>query len=62
MSLQVLAEVDLDGAVPAWSPDGGFIAFERHSDIYLVGRYGTGVKNLTESGEMERRPAWRWRR
>ena len=32
---------------PAWSPDGGRIAFVRNSDLHVMNADGSGVRNLT---------------
>ena len=50
-----------DGS-PAWSPDGGRIAFESTRDgnweIYVMNADGTGVVRLTDDDAWDRSPAW----
>lgn len=48
---------------PAWSPDGGRIAFvsnrEGNQDVYVMNADGSGVVNLTQSpAAQDRGPAW----
>jgi dipeptidyl aminopeptidase/acylaminoacyl peptidase len=47
---------------PAWSPDGGKIAFAsyRHSneDIYTINADGTGLERLTHDPKEDDAPAW----
>ena len=48
---------------PAWSPDGGRIAFESNrvdwkSAIYVMNADGTGVVRLTDDGASGYDPAW----
>jgi dipeptidyl aminopeptidase/acylaminoacyl peptidase len=47
----------------SWSPDGGSIAFDRHTggadfDIYVMRADGSGQRRLTRSGARETLPAW----
>jgi hypothetical protein len=42
------------GDDPAWSPDGTKIAFDRGSQVFVMGSDGTGVHALATGG----RPAW----
>ena len=50
------------GTDPAWSPDGTRIAFSSYRDgnyeIYTMGRDGSGVVRLTNTGAAEAEPAW----
>src|SRR6185436_7223043 len=51
-------------AQPAWSPDGGRIAFvsDRRgaggTDIYVMDTLGTNVVNLTNDAAVDLAPAW----
>ena len=48
---------------PVWSPDGRKIAFVknrpgRYADIYVMSADGSGLRNLTQTPEIEGSPAW----
>ena len=48
---------------PAWSPDGSLLAVSRMDDreqvdIWLVGRDGKGLRRVTDTPEVDRRPVW----
>jgi TolB protein len=43
---------------PAWSPDGGKIAFNRGHEIYVTNADGSGPRNLTRSPWDERGLVW----
>jgi TolB protein len=54
----------LDAWEPAWSPDGGRLAFVGQSresgqiDIWVVNAQGTGLQHLTFDGATDSRPSW----
>jgi Tol biopolymer transport system component len=54
---QVFFEVE-----PAWSPDGGSIAFSSTRDVtshlYVMSADGKDVKRLTATGQADRHPTW----
>jgi len=48
---------------PAWSPDGSLVAVSRRDargqvDIWLVNRDGRGLRRVTDTPEVDRRPVW----
>ena len=47
---------------PAWSPDGGKIAFvstrDGNPEIYVMNADGTGVVNLSTNAASDLGPAW----
>jgi Tol biopolymer transport system component len=44
---------------PAWSPDGGRIAFVRNSDLHVMNADGSGVRNLTPAlADQVTEPDW----
>jgi TolB protein len=49
---------------PAWSPDGGKVAFDRNrgdqfaGDIYVINADGSGLRPLTHDGSDDSDPAW----
>jgi TolB protein len=55
-----------DGS-PAWSPDGGWIAFvsdrsdrDRHeNEIYVMRADGSGLRRLTRNDVWDLEPVWR---
>jgi TolB protein len=57
-----LHQVVLNGATPAWSPNGKKILFVRKaggaSDIFVVNADGTGVTRLTVNHVSDYSPSW----
>ena len=51
-----------DEADPAWSPDGGMIAFtssrDRQRDIYVMNADGSGVRRVTSDENRDYGPTW----
>jgi len=47
-----------EGDEPAFSPDGGRLAFTRDMDLYLINVDGAGLRRLTETHAWESRPRW----
>jgi Tol biopolymer transport system component len=47
-----------DGLNPAWSPDGGAIAFERGRDLYVISRDGSGERPVLEGPSRDGNPDW----
>ncbi len=49
-------------AAPAWSPDGGSIAFERQrdeqTDVFLINPDGSGLRNLSNDPHEDWTPSW----
>lgn len=60
--LLVRTQVNWKDGSPAWSPDGGRIAFyserDGNADIYVMKADGTGVTRLTDTKADEGYPAW----
>jgi hypothetical protein len=46
------------GAQPAWSPDGKYIAFIRHNDIYVMRRDGRGLRLLVRGPSSSTSDEW----
>ncbi|MFN2588691.1 MAG: protein kinase [Actinomycetota bacterium] len=46
------------GFTPSWAPDGRHIAFVRNHDIYVMGRKGQAVTQLTDTDAGDSDPAW----
>jgi Tol biopolymer transport system component len=56
-------KVDLNGITnPSWSPDGSQLVFTGYdggiSDLYLVGRDGSGLRKLTDDKYANLQPVW----
>ena len=54
---------DIDASQPAWSPDGGRLAFgagrtAEPADIWVVNVNGTGLRQLTADPEADQQPTW----
>lgn len=47
-----------DDRMPAWSRQGGQLAFVRDHDIYVVSVDGAGLRNLTKDGAENLDPEW----
>jgi TolB protein len=62
-----LTESEADDRSPAWSPDGGLIAFssdrsdpEQHeNEIYVMSGSGADLRRITENEVWDLEPAWR---
>jgi Tol biopolymer transport system component len=58
---RITTDFAFDG-LPAWSPDGGALAFARgepaESDLYRVNATGTGLSQLTDYEGFEHSPTW----
>jgi Tol biopolymer transport system component len=58
------AQLVVNNAIdPAWSPDGSLLAVSRMDegeqiDIWLVNRDGRGLRRVTDTPEVDRRPVW----
>jgi TolB protein len=53
------------GYRPAWSPDGGLIAFmanheQWNDDIYVIAPDGSGLRHITTSESPDDYPEWVW--
>jgi len=48
----------LSDELPAWSPDGRYIAFDRDADLYVMNADGSSVQQLTRGGETDIMPRW----
>jgi dipeptidyl aminopeptidase/acylaminoacyl peptidase len=50
------------GIDPAWSPDGSMIAFsslvDEQADIWVINADGTGLRQVTDTPEIDWRPVW----
>src|SRR5262245_39532777 len=53
---------DVEATQPAWSPDGGLIAFQNYSNgnyhIWVVAPSGSGLRELTAGPFDDREPSW----
>jgi TolB protein len=43
---------------PAWSPDGGRLAFVRDADLYVANADGSGPVQVTDGPEEDAGPGW----
>jgi Tol biopolymer transport system component len=57
-ALRILVPPSMNAIHPAWSPDGGRIAFSSNGDLYLVGAEGGEPTQLTSGPGADRGPAW----
>ena len=59
---RALIELPDEARLPAWSPDGRWIAFQHFSAgqwrIFVVARDGTGLRQLTHGTADDREPVW----
>jgi Tol biopolymer transport system component/imidazolonepropionase-like amidohydrolase len=57
-----LVELPDEARLPAWSPDGQWIAFQHfsagHWRIFIIARDGTGLRQLTQGMSDDREPVW----
>jgi Tol biopolymer transport system component/imidazolonepropionase-like amidohydrolase len=57
-----LVELPDEARLPAWSPDGKWIAFQHfsagHWRIFVVARDGTGLRQVTQGMSDDREPTW----
>ena len=62
-----LTESEANEISPAWSPDGGYIAFTsdrsnpdaHENEIYVMTSVGDGVRRITDNSVSDHTPAWR---